>query len=468
MARRQQVALLVLLNLVVLAACGSTTTPVIPSFSAVPSASPSAAPATSSAPDATDSTDSTSTPSAGDSFAPLPLASAPVALAMPEFVAYEPISVRGTDFQAFVDTPLSCDALAGWMTAGDWRLDDKALSAQASSEPDSGATIFPRILWLALSWGQEAAIVSLAPKSPEADANSGCEGRISRLSRAQLQATGPFQADTSALTYQYGCTPLSQSVTVGEFIFGDDGSRVVMSAEIPLSLGDQALLDGKFYAGANALSPSTVVAGLADGDISLAGLDKILGGLATYAPTAPSFGTATVTSIDPFEATVTLAGYKDPSGTSETLSTTVRCDMSDNALTQAAASPAPVVSPTPGPPGHMEISIGSGTTGLSRTFDGSGVTCSHVTFGDSPTWDLQYNGGDGGLFMDLTIQQSGESALLLSEGDTYIQIEKARVGGDLHTTVSDGGTTVEFNATGTTPDGRATTITATCAAISRL
>lgn len=222
-------AALALVLLAVVAACSSTT-PVIPPSLATASAG---TPSPSRAPGATEEPPTT-TPTEG-SFAPQPIPSEPaVPLPMAGFVAYEPVAMSGTDYQAFVDTAMSCDALAGWMEAGDWRLDGEALSEEPSTAPASGEMTFPRILWLALSWGSDAVIVSLAPTARGTDGAPGCEGKVSRLSRQPLRATGPFEADTSALVWQYGCTPSSQAVTVVTFAFGDDGSRAILDSRCRL------------------------------------------------------------------------------------------------------------------------------------------------------------------------------------------------------------------------------------------
>lgn len=387
---------------------------------------------------------------------------------MAGFVAYEPVVMRGTEYQAFVDTTMTCDVLASWMQAGDWRLDGEALTVEPSTPPASGTTVFPRPLWLALSWASDSAIVGLVPTTRGIDGNPGCEGRISRLSRQPLTATGPYVADTSALVYQYGCTPVDQAVTVAVFLFGDDGSRAIVQTKIPLVVGEQPLDETTVYLGRNDLSPPAVVASLADGDISIIGVDQVVTGLTKLQPGAGSSSTADVSSIDPFVATLSFHGLTDPNGgPPETLSTGVRCDMSDHALAQAAATPAITPSPTPAPPGHLEITIGTGSDGYSRVVDGPEVTCSHLSL-DPPTWDLQYTSPDeGGLFMDLSIPTSGEAALLLTDGATIIQIDKPRVGGTLTATVDDRQSEVIFDATGTTFDGRATHITATCGAITR-
>jgi hypothetical protein len=388
---------------------------------------------------------------------------------MAGFASYDRVSMRGTEYQAFVDTQMSCDALAGWLEAGDWRLDGEALSEEPSTAPASGELTFPRILWLALSWGNDAAIVSLTPTAPGADGAAGCEGKVSRLSRQPLQATGPFEADTSALVWQYGCTPSNQAVTVVAFAFGDDGSRAILRFKVPLALGTQQLDETKVYLGSSDLSPSKVATALANGDISIVGVDNVLGGLTQFEPGGNGPGTATVTSIDPFEATLTLNGYQGATGGGpETVSTAIRCDVSGHALAQAAATPVPTAQPTAAPAGHMEISVGSGSDAYSRVVDGPEVMCSHFSL-DPPTWDLQYTSPDeGGLFMDLSIPASGEAALLLTDGNTIVQIDKPRVGGTLTATVDDRQSEVIFDATGTTFDGRATHITATCGAISRL
>jgi hypothetical protein len=65
------------------------------------------------------------------------------------------------------------------------------------------------------------------------------------------------------------------------------------------------------------------------------------------------------------------------------------------------------------------------------------------------------------------VQPSGQSSLILTTADSYIQIDKAGVGGNLATTVNDLGSSVEFSSSGQTRDGRPTTITATCTAITR-
>ena len=338
-------------------------------------------------------------------------------------------------------------------------MDGEALSEEPSTPPASGELTFPRVLWLALSWGSDAAIVSLAPTARGSDGAPGCEGKISRLSRQPLQATGPFEADTSALVWQYGCTPLDQAVTIAAFAFGDDGSRAILRFKVPLALGTQPLDETKVYLGSSDLDPSKVVAALADGDINIASVDKVLDGLTTFEPGGSGPGTATVTSIDPFQATLSLDGYQGAAGGGpETVSTAIRCDASDHVLTEAAATPVPTAQPTAAPAGHLEITIGSGSDGYSRVVDGPEVTCTHLSL-DPATWDLQYTSPDeGGLFMDLSIPASGEAALLLTDGDTIVQIDKPRTGGTLTAVVDDRETEVGFNATGTTPDGRTATI----------
>jgi hypothetical protein len=328
---------------------------------------------------------------------------------------------------------------------------------------------FPRVLWLALSWGSDAAIVSLAPTARGTDGAPGCEGKISRLSRQPLQATGPFETDTSALVWQYGCTPLDQAVTVVVFAFGDDGSRAIFRFKVPLALGTQPLDETKVYLGSGDLSPSKVVAALADGDINIASIDNVLGGLTKLEPGGSGPGTATVTSIDPFQATLNLDGYQGAAGGGpETVSTQIRCDASDHVLTQAAATPEVTAPPTTAPAGHLEITIGSGVDAYAKVVDGPEVICSHTSF-DPPTWDLQYTSPDpNGLSFDLSIPPDGEASLLMIDGDTIVQIEKARVGGTLTAVVDDRQSEVIFDATGNTPDGRPTTISATCGAISRL
>ena len=452
-----------LVVLTVFAACTSTT-PVNPVILATASPGPASP---TRAPGATDEP-LTPTPAEG-SFAPPPITSQPVVpLPMSGFVAYEPVAMSGTDYQAFVDTQMSCEALAGWMAAGDWRLDGEALSVEPSTPPASGELTFPRVLWLALSWGSDAAIVSLDPTNRGTDGAPGCEGKISRLSRQPLAATGPYVADTSALVYQYGCTPLDQEVTVVAFEFGDDGSRAILRFVVPLLLGTQPISDATVYLGRNDLSPAKVTAGLADGDISILGVDNVVGGLTKFELDGSAPATATVTSIDPFQATIAFDSLGASGGTPQTLSTAVRCDVSGHALTEAAATPEVTAPPTVAPAGHLEITIGSGADAYSRVVDGPELLCTHNSF-DPQNWDLQYTSPDSsGLFFDLFIPTSGEAALILSDGATNVQIDKPRTGGTLTAVVDDRQTEVGFNATGTTPDGRPTTISANCGAITRL
>src|SRR5205814_9078797 len=87
--------------------------------------------------------------------------------------------------------------------------------------------------------------------------------------------------------------------------------------------------------------------------------------------------TATVSSIDPFVATVAVDGVSDTTGGApQSMSTTIRCDISDHALTQAAATPEITAPPTTAPSGHLEVSIGAGAGAYSRVVDGPEVTCS--------------------------------------------------------------------------------------------
>jgi hypothetical protein len=382
---------------------------------------------------------------------------------MPGFAAYAPIQMWGNDILAFASTNLSCDALAGWMQAGDWRLDAEALSPLPSATPAPGGITFPRIRWLALSRLADSAIVKLAATAGD----SGCDAKISRLSRQPFEATGAFASSTSALAYQLVCSPIAQEVTVGSYLFGDDGSRAFLTAKVPLVLGTHPLLDGSLAMGKSDFSPAKLAEALASGAIGQAGSDRTLGGLTTYTALPDATGTATVTSIDPFLATVEFTGLQDPKGGRQALTAGMRCDMSSGILTQAALAPVATPSPTPAPAGHLEVTVGTGPKAFSRILDGPEVTCSFGILAKD-TWDLQYSTADAsGLVLSLYIPPKGEPSLLIFEGTISIQIEAARVGGTLSATVDDRGTEVAFTARGKTPDGRPARLSATCGAITR-
>ncbi len=380
---------------------------------------------------------------------------------MQGFAPYDQVQMIGTEFAASVFTVLSCDALAGWLQAGDWRLDGDSITPPPSTAPASGDVLPPRTRWLALSQPGEAAVAKLVDDGND----TGCRASVGRLSQQPLSASGTFATSTTALAYQLACSPDTLSVTTGAFYVGDDGTRALISAEIPLALGEQSLLDGSVRIGKMDFALADLTETFST-SLDTAVLEARTDGLELYeAVYQVSTATATVTSIDPFVATITLGGFVSEAGATQSVSAGIRCDLPGHLLTNAAIAPAVTPPPTVAPGGTMSLTIGSS---ISESLAGPAISCSVGIMG-ADTWDLRYN--DPELFIHLLI--SPEDGTFLTYTDfrteipTSVQIDEARTGGHLDATVSDRGSEVDFTATGVTDDGEEVALSATCAAIER-
>ena len=385
----------------------------------------------------------------------------PATLAMPGFAAYEQVQMIGNEFAATVYTPLSCDALAGWLQAADWRIDGSSSRPLPSSAPAAGDVVPPRTRWLAISRPGEMAVAKLVSDGND----TGCRASVSRLSQQPLSASGTFATTTTALAYQMICLPDTLSVTAAAVYLGDDGTRAMISAEIPLVLGEQQLLDGEMRIGAIDFTLADLTESLA------ASLDTsaFMDGLELYEGVYQvSTGTATVTSIVPFVATITLGGFVSEAGATQSVSTGIRCDLPGHQLERAAIAPPVTPAPTVAPAGSMSLTIGSS---ISENLAGPAISCSVYGIMGADTWDLIYNSDPDVLFIYLLI--SPEDGTFLTYTDfrteipTSVQIDEARTGGHLDATVSDRGSEVDFTATGVTDDGEEVALSATCAAIER-
>ena len=382
---------------------------------------------------------------------------------MEGFVAHPAMEMRGGSHLAFVRTTLSCDALAGWLQAGDWRLDADAMAPLPSSTPAPDSPTYPRMRWLSLSRPGDSAVAKLASTSNA----GGCDANISRLSRQAFEATGPFTVSTMSLTYQVACLALGQEVTLGSIVFGDDGSRALITAEVALVLGTHPLTDASLTMGRSDVTPARMVESMAAGTVNQGGDGDPMASLTKYEGGEETTGTATITSIDPFIATIEMTGLVDPQQGIQSVAIGVRCDQPSGALTKAAIAPASTPTPMPALPGQLDISVGTGADAFVRAVDDTLVTCSFGIQGKD-IWTVEYFSPDeDGLSVSLFLRPDEEPSLLIFEGTTFIQVEAGRVGGTLSATVDDRGSEVGFTAEGETQDGRPVNISATCRGVTR-
>lgn len=385
----------------------------------------------------------------------------PTALAMPGFAAYDQVQMIGSEYAATAYTALSCDALAGWLQAADWRLDGSFTGPLPSTAPAAGEVVPPRTRWLVISRPGEAAVAKLV-----SDGNTGCRASVGRLSQQPLSASGTFATTTTAMAYQMICLPEPLSVTAGAFYIGDDGTRAMISAKVPLVLGEQQLLDADMWIGAIDFTPADLAESFAASLGTLAFIGR-LDGMEPYEGVYQvSTGTATVTSIDPFVATITLGGFVSEAGATQSVSAGIRCDLPGHQLERAAIappgwSPAPTVSAA----GSMSLTIGSS---ISENLAGPAISC-WVGFTGADHWVLSYSDPE----LEISLSISPDLGVLLeyidsrTEIPTWIAIGDAPNSGHLDATVSDRGSEVDFTATGVTEDGEEVALSATCTAIER-
>lgn len=386
-------------------------------------------------------------------------------LPMPGFAAYEQIQMSGGEMAATVFTPLSCDALAGWLQAGDWRLEGDAVAPLASAPPEMGAVVPPRTRWLVLTRPGDAAVAKLVTD----DEGSGCWATVSRLSRRSLSAEGAFAATTSALAYQLVCVPDTMSVLVATFFVGDDGTRAIVVAEVPLILGDQALLDGSVQVGRVDVTLATLTESFTR-SLDEAQLEQLWAPSERFELEAGGTGSATVTSIDPFIATIAFDGLIGLSGATQSLTVDIGCDLPRGQLAAAAIPPEVTPPPTVAPGGSMELTVGSGADGIAQTLAGPQITCSFGIMG-AHTWFLSHD--DGGTVTVFLFAPADGSATFnyydfRPAMPIQVDIDPPRTGGNLTVTVDDRGSEVGFTATGVTGDGRPVSLSSTCRAIERL
>lgn len=437
-----------------LGACGSSPTP--EPTSPLPLASTGSTFPTASDPSAS------ARPSASDAPAPPTPLAPQVPLPMTGFAGYEQVQMIGGEFAATAFTDLSCDALTGWLQAGDWRLDADTLTPLPVETPAAGAVVPPRTRWLALSRPGDGVVAKLVSK----DAESGCSASVRRLSRQPLAGEGHFTASTTASAYQVICSPDSQSVQAAMFFFGDDGTRAFITAEIPLVLGEQQLLDGSVRMGKKDFTLAALTEALSqslDGAVLYERLEN-------YEAAEGTTGTATVTSIDPLVATVEFTGLVSGDGVSQSVTAGFRCDLPGRKLTNAAIPPEVTPPPTVPPSGTMVVTVGSGADGISESLAGPEISCSFGIMGED-TWFLQHDDSDG-VTVFVFIPPEDSATLTFYDWRTSIptrvEIDPARTGGHLTATVDDRGSEVGFTAEGVTGDGRDVHVSATCRAIERL
>lgn len=392
----------------------------------------------------------------------------PALMPMPGFAGVREVILHGNEWRAEVFSVLSCDALAGWFQAGDWRLDGEARPPSLSESPLPSGVKAPELRMIALSHGDDTMLVRLG--SYEGDA--GCRALVLRLSTQTMRADGAFSADTSAMALQATCVANLQTlraVQLRTFYFADDGPDAQMAVELPLVLGSSPITEAEVRIGDTDLTPVEFAA-ISMGSVEASqGLeDQLMTFEGPNSEEEVQLGTATVTSIDPLVATVDLAGLTDETGRTLSFSATTRCDLAPGALTEAAAVATPSPSPTlaPVPVSRIEVTLGEGADAFSQVIENEYPFCEYgITAPDQ--WALAYDGdpGDAGVtYIRLRAGGSAEPLLDVEVNGASYRLTPAQ--GDLSASADDQGDMVNFIADGNTPDGRVH-LEATCRAVGR-
>ena len=199
-------------------------------------------------------------------------------------------------------------------------------------------------------------------------------------------------------------------------------------------------------------------------------ITPLLGGAPRYQLSDGGTASADVTSIDPFIATLTFDGLNHSGAVAQSLTTGVRCDLPGNELTIAATPPQATPTPTAAPGGTLIVTVGDGAGAISKSVSGPAVTCSLGAI-EPGAWFLSYS-EENVLDVELEIPAAGHANFTLNDWTTQIptliSIDPPRTGGHIDGTVDDRGSEVDFTAQGATTDGQAVSLTATCAAITRI
>ncbi len=365
---------------------------------------------------------------------------------------------HGNEYLAEGHTTLDCNAFAGWLQAGDWIIDDTF-----RFDPSPGPTPNPDAIQLtlfALSRPGDGAVIRLGPA-----ADGGCAGVITRVSRQDLQASGEVTATTGALSYPSTCiSHHPQEVSWASAYFGDDGTHAYLKGTVPLALGDQELTEVELKIGRTERTPSEALELLMLPMIE--GLDEWSREFGSYAPSAGATARASVSSIDPLVATVSLTGLQSSSGASQSITVGMRCDLLNNGLTDIANAVAatPTPAPSAAPAGHLEVQVGS----IDDQVDGPEVACLFADYGGGDTrWSLTYFPPvEGGVVVQLTVPANGEPFMTVRKGDLSYAADGTG-GSQLDATVNDTGSEVHFSADGQDFDGAAIHLQAECRNVTR-
>jgi hypothetical protein len=384
---------------------------------------------------------------------PLPTAEA---IVVPGIVPFAGIDVTGNEYAATIYSEYDCDVVAGWLMAGDWLVGEDAALPAPTPDASGLSLSWPSVRWLELRRPGDGAVVRIGNSEGE----TGCRGTLSRLSPQTLSATGAETVSGQALGYQFVCTPEERAASVAMLYFGPDDVRATVSATIPLKLGTHVLPGGTAAIGRRDIDLGYIVrlnTGGLGSDVNEAH-EEMMRGFVQYESAVINSGEATVTSIDPLIAEVTLNDLRSEAGDEADVTATIRCDLPGGLLTQLANAPEPTPTPepTPLPDGHLEVELGS----RSVVYDGPGVSCTAGLFGSG--WTLTFTPDEPyeGLSLVMLTDDPQDWSLTIAWNDDLVSSRRGH--GDLEISVEETGDEVSLEATGRTGGGERVRVSAVC------
>jgi hypothetical protein len=384
---------------------------------------------------------------------PLP---SPDEMVVPGLVPLDGIDVVGNEYAATIYSEYDCDVVAGWLMAGDWLVGESAELPAPSPDAEGNELSWPSVEWLELRRPDDGALVKIGHSEGE----SGCRGTLSRLSPQTLSATGDDTFSGEALAYQFGCGAEARAASVAMHYFGPGDVRASLGATVPLELGTHVIPGGTVAIGRRDVGLGQIVqlhTGGLGSDVDEAH-EELYRGFVEYESTRVNSGEATVTSIDPLVAEVTLSDLQSEDGDEIDVTATIRCDLPGGLLTEVANAPEPTATPepTPLPDGHLEVELGS----RSVVYDGPGVSCSAGLFGSGWTLSFAPDEPYEGLSLVMLTEDPEEWSLTIAWDDTLVSSSPGR--GNLEITTQETAGEVSMEATGRTGGGERVRVSAVC------